>query len=136
VSVTDRDRGARRVTRAIDQVAKGATVTVGIHRDRGREIHPGSSETTVAGVAAIIEYGSESQPQRSFVRAVADAAQGATERALARAAERPLRGTGDARSSLGAVGEDLAARMRAAVPKWTGATAEAIEARVKIGRVS
>lgn len=83
--IRDRDRGARRVKQALEELEAGVTVKVGIHRDDGRTIVDEESGLTLAGLAAIHEYGAPDLgiPARAWLRSALDSAGNAIERRLA-----------------------------------------------------
>lgn len=94
MTVRDRDRGARRMQLALERLAEGVTVTVGIHRDDGRTIVNEDSGLTLAGLAAIHEFGAPADgiPARAWLRAAVDGASREIERGLADAATDVARG--------------------------------------------
>lgn len=85
VVVRDRDRGARRLQESIEELAAGVTVKVGIHRAEGSTIVDEESGLTLAGLAAIHEFGAPADgiPARAWLRSALDGAQSEIERKLA-----------------------------------------------------
>lgn len=131
--IRDRDRGARRVTRALEEL-DGVGVTVGIHADDGAAAHP--SGPPVVDVGGLLEFGTDDAPPLAFVRGTVDNDRRALEAALGRAAEAVARGRGPVARLFGALGEDLAGKMRRRIPSVTGTTAGAVTYRVVDERAS
>lgn len=65
--ITDRDKGAKRLAKALKQ---SAIVTVGIHEKEGAEAKDPEGGLSLVEVAAVHEFGSEAAniPRRSFIR--------------------------------------------------------------------
>lgn len=133
-TVRERDRGSRRLERALAELEAGVSVTVGVHADVGAEEHHDSNGATVADVATFTELGTRTQPPRSWLRAVIDERRAQLGEALSKAAAEALRGT-DARQAFATIATELATAMRARVSAERGQVREAIEGRVDGERV-
>jgi hypothetical protein len=69
--VRDTDRGYRAIVARIRDSRSPKTVTVGVHEAEGSAAH-GDDEVTTLDVAAFAEFGTTTQPPRSFIRGWAD----------------------------------------------------------------
>lgn len=65
------DKGFNRLMRALGEARHEHAATVGVHADEGSKAHEGDG-VTVADVAVFNEFGTDSIPERSFIRAWAD----------------------------------------------------------------
>ncbi len=129
MTVRDIDRGAARLTAALERLASAPPrVTVGVHEEDGSAQHPGSSSATIREVALLSEFGSEHQPPRSFVRATVDDETAATERELAAAAERVARGE-NVEDAFGRVAVGLRDKMRARMSRTVSLDEETVRAK-------
>lgn len=109
MTVRDIDRGYARLVERFQRLGRGArgiTTTVGVHAEEGAEGHP-TSGVPVVDVAALAEFGTSSQPPRSYLRSVVDERQATLERDLLRASEKIARGEADLVTAYGAVGLEL-----------------------------
>lgn len=72
--VTDKDRGWKKIAAELKKAAAKPYVKVGFIGDSGNATHK-DSPLTVAGIAAIHEYGAPEQniPERSFIRGTIEA---------------------------------------------------------------
>jgi phage gpG-like protein len=75
--VTVKDNGAAKLIAQARELAKGATVRVGVLDDATKQVEPGEepSKLSLLEVAAVHEFGAPAAgiPQRSFIRATIDA---------------------------------------------------------------
>jgi len=106
VTVRDIDRGYAKLLQQVDRLGRpgGITTSVGIHSEEGAEGHPTNPGMSVVEVAALSEFGTATQPPRSYVRAVVDERQGDIEQSLLRASEKVARGEVEIVTAFGAVG--------------------------------
>ncbi len=114
-SVRDRDRGARRLEQRLKQAQTDVEVgriQVGIHRDDGAIIVNEESGLTLAGLAAIHEFGAPEAgiPARAWLRKVIDAAGPELQRAVATGMQRTLRSAARAPQVLPKVADDIITR--------------------------
>lgn len=129
MTVRDIDKGYAALVRAVDRLDRsGVSVTVGIHESEGGVEHPSASSATVAEVAALAEFGTSSQPPRSFIRAAADEERAAMGAAMAEAARRVTRGAA-VPAAFGEVGRDLLRAMRVRMDRAEPLDADTVDAR-------
>lgn len=107
VRITDRDRGLKAFIRRVKPLARTQAVKVGILSGTGGA--PASGGGTVIDVASIHEFGLGNHPERSFIRAWADADKEKHKDAERRLAESVVRGTNTAAAALEKLGVLLAA---------------------------
>lgn len=125
--IRDVDRGARAFRERLAELGKGVRVSVGVHEDVGVREHP--SGGTVAGVAGVLELGTDSRAPVGFLRSTIDEQRAGLARRLADAGARVLEGeTYDA--AFGDLAEQVARDVRARVPVDTATVQDAVEGRV------
>lgn len=74
--VRDVDRGAKALLARVEAIARKVVIKVGIFAREGEELHKGGSESgaiTVLDVAIWNEFGTDTIPERSFIRSYYDA---------------------------------------------------------------
>lgn len=84
VKIKDTDRGFAALRKRIAEAAKGAGVSVGVHAAEGAEQHKGEEPVSLLDVAIWNELGI-GVPERSFIRAWFDEANGVNRELLRRA---------------------------------------------------
>lgn len=111
VRITDRDRGYRRVVAEVGQTAR-QKLTVGIHEEKGGELHDG--EMTVAAIAMIHEFGAEAVgvPERSWLRGGIDAGKSRIEMLMRRLGKLILKGRLSSEQAHAMLGEDIVSIIR------------------------
>lgn len=136
MTVRDRDNGYRKLTAALEDLAKGVKVTVGVHADRGAEDHRGPSDASVIDVAVIQEFAG-----RSYLRSTIDESRGAIQKALSAAGQRAIKsamhgrgGGGEVQRAFGRVATRFARKVQARIRRMkliaTGQLLDSIEGRV------
>lgn len=139
----DRDRGMSRLEAVLRELENPPKVTVGVHADVGAQAHRGSSNATVATVAAVKELGTQAEGPTSYLRSTIDAKRTEIERSLSQAAQRSVAsvlkgGPGNVALELGRAAARVARDVKASVRRLglsdTGHLEESIEGRVD-GRV-
>lgn len=93
-SVRDIDRGFDDLMRSLGQVGQGSPrVFVGILQDKGAEFAEGGG-ITLAGYAAANEFGTDTIPERSFLRSTLDENRGRYNEGLDKAVDALIEGVG------------------------------------------
>ena len=106
--VTEKDNGLARFARSVRQLGAGYRVTVGVQGSKAAAMH---GDVSNVDLATIHEFGAPSAgvPQRSFLRATADADKARWRRRLAEEVAKIVREGGDVRKALHIVGEEFRA---------------------------
>jgi len=68
VKITDKDHGFKALSARVKSLAKGHSLSVGIHAKDGQKTYPVGSPLSVLQIAVIHEFGL-GVPERSFIRA-------------------------------------------------------------------
>lgn len=92
MGVTVKDRGYAALMRRLARAAKPTSVTVGIHSDKGGEVHDEASGVTVVDVGAFHEFGL-GVPRRSFIADWVEQNQEHHRELITKAAQAVLAGT-------------------------------------------
>ena len=100
--IIDRDRGFKRLVREVRRGLRPPPVKVGILSGSGGDAASGG--LSVLDVASIHEFGLGNHPERSFIRAWADADRSKHEDAERALAESVIRGANTTESALGKLG--------------------------------
>jgi hypothetical protein len=125
--IKTKDKGWNQIkSRLVDLKRNPVSMTVGVHSDAGT--YPNGTE--VVAVAVIQEFGI-GVPEQPFIRPVFDADSASHRAMLRRVAEGAVRSGRDPTRALKALGDRLAARMKARAPVESGRLRASLEARVK-----
>lgn len=120
------DKGFNRVKSRLAELRRNPVkMTVGVHSDAGT--YPNGTEVVL--VAIVQEFGL-GVPQQPFIRPVFDAESQSHRAMLRSVAEAAVRSGRDPVRALQALGDRLAARMKARAPVDSGRLRRSIEARV------
>lgn len=134
--VKDTDRGAKLLTRGIRELQREGTIklTVGVHDDVGRELHP--SGRPIGAVANVVEHGSRGKPPASYLRGTFDARRARFGPELAEAGRRVLFEGLTLEQAFQPVLAPFVALVKARAPVRTGTLRRSIEARIDGSRVA
>lgn len=132
--VTDRDTGWSGFVARCRQVARGATVKVGVLVDAPKQAREGgSSDLSLVEVAAIHEFGAPEAgiPQRSFIRATVDARASEIAELQHDVAVRVVKGDTSVQAGLDEIGSAVAGMVREAIDAGVGPPLAAATAKAK-----
>ena len=124
----DIDRGYRRLIEQLEGLGGGVRTTVGIHAAEGAEAHP-SGGGSIVEVAALGEFGTVTQPPRSFVRAAFDENVTEIGRSMVAAACKAARDEAKIEDAFAVIGRDLRDKMIAKMDDAVPLDEDTVEAK-------
>ena len=113
--VRDTDKGYRKLVNTLSGNPK-TRITVGVHEVAGQEIHPGTT-LTVAELATIHEFGTDTIPERSFLRAWFDENRERCHEAVKRMAQSVMRGERSREDAIEILGQTFVAQIQKRIAK-------------------
>ncbi len=113
VKVFDRDRGAKTVLARLAKAVR-PTVKVGIFGEKADALHVGSKLSNVE-IASVHEFGSETVPERSFIRGAVDENIERIRNIQRRSAALFLNGKITIEAALGIIGESVTSMIKARI---------------------